>query len=133
MVCFQIDPTKDFVNYMLVVLYIVGMIFEILMPCYYGSEIKAKSELLPARMFASNWTDQSKRFKSSMLIFGERSLRPITPFAGALLPLALPTFVSVSFFYWWDLVIFYNLFIYLQTMKFAYSLLAFLKEMEGGE
>lgn len=81
---------------MLIVLYIVGMIFEILMPCYYGSIIKAKSEKLPERLFASNWVEQSKQFKSSMLIFGERALRPIAPFAGAILPLALPTFVSVT-------------------------------------
>lgn len=77
------------------VLYIVGMIFEILMPCYYGSKIKEKSEQLPTQMFSANWPEQSKEFKSCMLIFGERAIRPISPFAGGILALSLPTFVSV--------------------------------------
>lgn len=91
----QIDPTEDFVNYMLVVLYIFGMIFEILMPCYYGSMLKVKSEQLLEGLYSSNWMHQSRKFKSSMLIIGQRALQPITPVIGGLLPLALPTFVSV--------------------------------------
>lgn len=77
------------------VLYILGMIFEILMPCYYGSIIKEKSEQLPTQMFSANWSEQSKKFKKSMLIFGERAIRPVSPFAGGILALSLPTFVSV--------------------------------------
>lgn len=87
---------EDFANYLLVVLYILGMIFEILMPCYYGSIIKEKSEQLPTQMFSANWPEQSKKFKSGMLLFGERAMRPISPFAGGILALSLPTFVSVS-------------------------------------
>lgn len=71
------------------------MIFEILMPCYYGSQVKAKSEQLIPDMFSANWMDQSMRFKKIMLIFNERANRPITPFAGGLFALALSNFVAV--------------------------------------
>lgn len=91
----QLNPFDDITHYTLAVLYIIGMIFEILLPCYYGSEVSAKSEQLGPLVFRSNWLEQSQRFRAAMLIFAERAKRSIAPFAGGLFALALPTFVSV--------------------------------------
>lgn len=55
-----------------------------------------KSQLLSSQIFASNWIEQSAAFHSSMRIFVQRSLRPIVPYAGRLIVIGLPTFVSVS-------------------------------------
>lgn len=82
---------------MLVMLYLIGMIFEIFMPCYYGSMLQVKSEQLLVGLYRSNWMPQSRKFKSSMLIIGQRAMQPIIPLVGGgLLALALPTFVAVK-------------------------------------
>lgn len=78
-------------------MYLVCMTYQISIPCYFGSIVKVKSERLPQYLLESNWIEQSKSFKSSVMIFGERAKRPITPFAGGLFAVGLPTFVSVFY------------------------------------
>lgn len=78
-------------------MYIVSMTYQIFIPCYFGSIVTAKSEQLPLAVFGANWLDGGSRgLRSSVTIIGERVKRAITPFAGGLFAVGLPTFVSVS-------------------------------------
>lgn len=92
----SLDPLGDPVEYVNVVLYVLGLIFEIFLPCYIGSVVMAKSEQLLPAVYESNWIEQSAVYKASLLIFGERAKRAIAPKAGGLFALELPMFVSAS-------------------------------------
>lgn len=92
----SLDPLDDPVEYVNVVLYVLGLIFEIFLPCYIGSIVMAKSKQLLPAVYESNWIEQSTVYKASLLIFGERAKRVIAPKAGGLFALELPMFVSAS-------------------------------------
>lgn len=80
---------------MAVFIYMLAVTLQIFVPCYCGSIVTYQSELLPRCIFYSNWAEQSKRFKSSILIFVERAKQPIVPMAGGLFQIGLPIFVRV--------------------------------------
>lgn len=72
------------------------MAVELFIPCYFGSLVRAKSEVLGISVFQSNWNDQSLRFQSMIKLFISGVQRPIVlnTFKG-LFVIALPTFVTV--------------------------------------
>lgn len=72
-----------------------SMTLQIFMPCYYGSVVYAKSSMLSTCGFESNWLEQSLSFKKSLIIFVERTIRPIGLKAGGLFDLNLKIFLSV--------------------------------------
>lgn len=92
----MLDPMEDPFAYLTVVVYVLGLVFEIFLPCYIGSIVLAKSQQLLPAVYESNWIEQSVEYKTSLLIFGERAKRPIAPMAGGLFALELRTFLSVS-------------------------------------
>lgn len=77
-------------------MYIVSMTYQIFIPCYFGSIVAQKSEQLPRDLLESNWMAGRPSMRRSITIIGERVKRPITPFAGGLFAVGLPTFVSVG-------------------------------------
>lgn len=77
-------------------MYIVSMTYQIFIPCYFGSIVQEKSEQLPFDLVDSNWLEGKASLRRSVTIIGERVKRPITPFAGGLFAVGLPTFVSVK-------------------------------------
>lgn len=93
----KLSPTENFREFMFMALYMSSMMYQILIPCYFGSIVVRKSDELLGKMYASNWIEQSKRFKASLLIFGERAQKPIVPVAAGLFDVSLPTYVSVRF------------------------------------
>lgn len=96
---YQLDPVEDFTDFLFIFMYIVSMTYQISIPCYFGSIVKHKSEQLPLDLLESDWLDGRTSMRRSITIIGERVKRPITPFAGGLFAVGLPTFVSVSFFF----------------------------------
>lgn len=72
-----------------------SMTLQIFMPCYYGSVVYAKSSVISTCGFESNWLGQSLNFKKSLIIFVERTIRPIDIKAGGLFELNLKIFLSV--------------------------------------
>lgn len=71
------------------------MVTEVLVPCYYGSCVIAKSKEITYRIYESDWFDQSQSYKKAFMIFVERTFRPVTFYAGGLFSLDLPTFLQV--------------------------------------
>jgi hypothetical protein len=51
--------------------------FQILLPCYLGSELTAASEELAMTAFHVNWADEPENFKTSLKIFLENSKKPV--------------------------------------------------------
>lgn len=91
----QLHPVDDFTDFLFLFLYILSMTYQIFIPCYFGSIVSQKSEQLPTNLLESNWLDGTTSMRRSVTIIGERVKRPITPFAGGLFVVGLPTFVSV--------------------------------------
>lgn len=89
------DPTKDKEAVFATSIYLMCLTLQIFTPCYCASTLTDKSDRLPGSIFYSRWWEQTKRFKSSMLIFTERAMKPIVPKAGGLFAVGLPIFVSV--------------------------------------
>lgn len=91
-----LDPFEQTVKFMSVLMYVLGLVFQIFLPCYLGSVVKAKSDRLLRAIYASNWIDQSAEYKFAVLMFGERSKRVIAPKACLVFALELPMFLSVG-------------------------------------
>lgn len=79
-------PFDEIVKYSLVAGYMLAMVCEIFLPCYAGSVVFYKSQQLLGAVYRCNWIVQSRRFKSALLIFGERVKQPIEPAAAGLFP-----------------------------------------------
>lgn len=91
-----LDPFEQTVKYTSVLMYVLGLVFQIFLPCYLGSVVKAKSERLLRAIYASNWIEQSAEYKIAVLMFGERAKRVIAPKACLVFALELPMFLSVG-------------------------------------
>nr|QZH55112.1 odorant receptor 16 [Achelura yunnanensis] len=81
--------------YIFLATYIFVMIVQIFIPCWFGSRIIEKSQLLKLSIYSCDWTPQSRKFKSSLRIFSERVNRPIALTAGKMFALSLGTFTSI--------------------------------------
>ncbi|XP_032529094.2 odorant receptor 46a-like [Danaus plexippus] len=75
--------------------YLFIMIIQIFVPCFFGARIMDKSSQLSHAVYSCDWTPRSRRFKSSMRLFVERSLRPHSITGGKIFPLSLVTFTSI--------------------------------------
>lgn len=87
---------EDTYQFLFCLVYSFAMMIEIFIPSYFGSLVYLKSEKLCYDIFKSNWMHASEKYKRSMRIFGERTLRPISIFAGNVFMLNLLTFLKVS-------------------------------------
>lgn len=75
------------------------MLFELLLPCFFGNEIMLKSDQLSYCIFSSDWINQTLQYKKKLIIFTERLKRPIKITAGKIIILSLSTFTSVIIYY----------------------------------
>nr|QIJ45821.1 olfactory receptor [Glyphodes pyloalis] len=90
---FTLTATADY--YVFLATYMFIMIIQIMLPCWFGTQIMDKSCLLASAIYSSDWTPRSKRFKTSLRILVERLNRPITIVGGKMFPLSLDTFTSI--------------------------------------
>ena len=74
----------------------LSLSLQILLPCYFGSMLTVESMALSNYVYASNWVDQSVKFKTDLNIMQLRSMKPIIPttYKGTLV-IGLETFVAV--------------------------------------
>lgn len=116
-------------------MYSFSMITQIFIPSYFGSTVYIKTEKLCYNIFESNWTPTSLKYKRSMQILVERTLRPITIYAAGIFELNLTTLLKVNqslsfkkFSYFFN---FPSVFLLFQILKTAYSVFAMLKNVEN--
>lgn len=73
---FQMSIEENKTAYLENVFYLIVMLMQLFIPCYYGSEIYAVSERLGGSMFFSDWIEEDKKFKVAMMLFLEKVKRP---------------------------------------------------------
>lgn len=91
----QINPIEDFPNFVRAAVYIVCSMGQLFLSCYFASQLTHKSEQLIRRIFNCNWTEQSRNFKTTMILFMQGSMHPIVPKAGGIFEVGLPIFMAV--------------------------------------
>lgn len=93
------DSTIKLARFIFLVLFTIGMFYQIYMPCFHGSNVIAKSNLLILSMYKCDWIPQSKPFKSNMKILMENMKQPIILVAyKRFCYIQLETFVNVNTF-----------------------------------
>ncbi|XP_013175755.1 PREDICTED: odorant receptor 46a, isoform A-like [Papilio xuthus] len=90
---FTLPAAKEY--YIFLATYMFIMVIQIMVPCWFGTRIMEKSCLLSRAVYSCNWTSRSRRFKSSLRLFVERTNRPISITGGKMFTLSLVTFSSI--------------------------------------
>nr|AOE48023.1 putative odorant receptor OR18 [Athetis lepigone] len=75
--------------------YMIAMILQIIVPCWFGSKIMDKSRQLAFSVYNCDWTTTSRQFKSNMRLFVERTNKPLTITGGKMFCLSLSAFTSI--------------------------------------
>lgn len=76
--------------------YLVPMVVEIFLPCYFGNELSVASLKLSTAFFHSNWIEQKAKDEKSMLVFMEYSKNEFKISAFGVFNLNLETFKSIG-------------------------------------
>ncbi|XP_045780398.1 uncharacterized protein LOC123877616, partial [Maniola jurtina] len=76
-------------------LFIVCILTELFLYCYYGNDLTAESDRIVFAVYAMSWERTPLRFRRCLLLLMERARRPLRPVAGRVVPLSLDTFVKV--------------------------------------
>ncbi|KAM3967135.1 uncharacterized protein ACR2FA_011989 [Aphomia sociella] len=91
----MINVNSASMEFVSMIMYIICILIEIFLYCFYGNEITYESEMLTAAVYDMNWLFLSGKHRRTLIIFMERIKRSIRPVAGFILPLSNSTFVSV--------------------------------------
>ncbi|KAH9641620.1 hypothetical protein HF086_009223 [Spodoptera exigua] len=75
--------------------YMTVMILQIMAPCWLGTRIMVKSQLLTFSVYNCDWTTRSRQFKSNMRFFVDRANKPLSITGGKMFILSLDTFTSI--------------------------------------
>ncbi|XP_038220814.1 putative odorant receptor 19b [Zerene cesonia] len=76
-------------------LFIVCILTELFLYCYYGTELTVESERLASSVYAMRWLCTSVRFRRALVLLMERARRPLRPAAARVVPLSLDTFLKI--------------------------------------
>ncbi|KAM3956753.1 odorant receptor Or1-like [Aphomia sociella] len=76
-------------------LFIICILAELFLYCYFGNEVTVESDRMVESMYATQWLGTPVRFQRSLLIMMERAKRPLRPVAGRIVPLSLDTYVTI--------------------------------------
>lgn len=93
------SPTENLTKFCISFFYIITLMVQLALPCYYGNEIIIKSDRMTRKIFSSQWVGGSRQFRKIMVIFMERLKRPAKITAGRLFGLSLQSFSSVRYIY----------------------------------
>lgn len=89
------NPSESIAEFVFYVGFVMTMLTQIFLPCYFGNEILLKSEQLFKSLYSSNWASGSRRFRLAVLLYMELIQRPKRLVVGQLVSLTLESFLSV--------------------------------------
>jgi 7tm Odorant receptor len=69
---------------------------QILLPCYFANNLTLASEQLSMSLFHSNWTNESKKFKTAMKLLVENSKKPLRISAFGVFNMNLENFLRIT-------------------------------------
>lgn len=91
----QTSPINNPFEYFFYCIYIVCIVTQIFLPCYFGNEVIYVGSSLSNWAYASEWYSFSLNYRRDLFVFLERLKRKSEILAGKLFPLSLDTFTSV--------------------------------------
>jgi gustatory receptor len=75
--------------------YMVPMILQIFLPCYFANEVSIAAEDLSMSILHSKWYHGHRKFHSSLRIFIVNASQPVVILAGKLFQVSLASFVNL--------------------------------------
>jgi odorant receptor len=90
------DQVHDISGFIKIFAFMFAMIIEIFLPCYFGNELSLASSKLSTAMFHSNWIDENRDVKVSMLVLMENLKQEMTISAFEVFQLNLETFTTIA-------------------------------------
>ncbi|XP_068626727.1 odorant receptor 46a-like [Battus philenor] len=90
---FTLPATGNY--YVFLATYTCIMVSQILIPCWFGTQISEKSCLLSRAIYNCDWIPRPRKFKSSLRLFVERTNKSLSITGGKMFPLSLATFSSI--------------------------------------
>nr|AOE48064.1 putative odorant receptor OR59 [Athetis lepigone] len=76
-------------------LFIICILTELFIYCYYGNEVTVESERVSQSIYSMEWRRERPAFRRSLVLVMERAKRPLRPTAGRIIPLSLDTYVTI--------------------------------------
>lgn len=76
--------------------FMIPMVLEIFLPCYFGNDLSIASKLLGESLFHSEWANGSNKLKQIVMIFMENTKKEIKITAFGLFNVNLATFTSIG-------------------------------------
>ena len=77
----------------------MSLSLQLFIPCVYGSILISESDKLGNAVYGCNWMDQSQKFKRSLTIIQQRTIKLLVPTTYKdTFVVGLETFVNVWFF-----------------------------------
>ncbi|KAL1394874.1 hypothetical protein pipiens_011643 [Culex pipiens pipiens] len=89
--------TQDFPNALTSLLYLILMMNQIFMPCYFGNEVTLKSARLTHALYSSEWIKMNAPERKEIQMMMIRSMKPIVLKAGGFFYYNLGMFTSVRY------------------------------------
>ncbi|KAH8282744.1 hypothetical protein KR054_009455 [Drosophila jambulina] len=89
---FYVDTVPDRIYY---VTFLCAITLQTYPLCYYGTMVVDSFSSLHYAVFCSNWTDQSRSYRTHMLILSERTKRRQQLLAGNIVAIHLSTFAAI--------------------------------------
>nr|ALR72548.1 odorant receptor OR3 [Colaphellus bowringi] len=94
--CFQLSIAEPLtITFFAMVIYVVSLLLEIFLYCYYGTVLYEESNTLIAAIFDSEWYDLDEKSKKALFILMERAKRPMMLTTGKLLSVSLETWTMI--------------------------------------
>ncbi|KAG5899378.1 hypothetical protein JTB14_036867 [Gonioctena quinquepunctata] len=78
------------------IVFLISIASLLLVPCWFSSEMKRKSENIPQAIYACPWIDAPKSFKKDIIYFMHKTQEPIRFRAIGFFNMSVETFMSVS-------------------------------------
>jgi hypothetical protein len=91
----QVSPLQDFPKFCQRITYMLPMVLQIFLPCYFGNEVYLASENLSASIFHSNWLHGSKKYRNALKLFITNAKKPIVIVSAKIFGVTLDSFVSI--------------------------------------
>nr|QZA75634.1 odorant receptor 44 [Plutella xylostella] len=92
---FKIVMTNEPIQLLTLVFYLVCILSELLVYCYFGNIIMHKSEVVAAAAYDSGWERTSLPTQRMLLLLMRRAQRPLAMSAGNMFHLSLLTFTAI--------------------------------------
>ncbi|XP_077294864.1 odorant receptor 10-like [Arctopsyche grandis] len=75
--------------------YVLSMMLQLLLFYWHSNEVIIERERLAFALYSCNWFNESKRFKTNLMILKEGIKLPINYTVGPFYAMSLPTFVAI--------------------------------------